>query len=187
VILVRIVLEVLRSGQPPALARPGSGGHLATGPLSKEVLRQRGSAGSQSGRARGADLWSAPLTKSCWMDIFLRAARVEKPMSPQEIRDLIEADIDGDWSRTNLHGVELKTRLLKTPTLCSYNNSWFDGKAPETPTNKLTIELWLVLEEDPTSCGYSIVFNPDKNMFGLSVDKTFIGYYGSFLDTFAAM
>jgi hypothetical protein len=80
----------------------------------------------------------------------LKAARVEKPMSPQEICDLIEAEIDGDWSRANLHGVDLKTRLLKTPMLCSYNNPWFDGKAPEISTNKRTLELWLVLEEDAT-------------------------------------
>jgi hypothetical protein len=105
-----------------------------------------------------------------------------KTMSPKKIRDVVEAEIDGDWSRADLHGVDLKARLLEVPTLHSYKNSWFDDKASETQANGRTLQLWLT--EHPS--GYSIVYDPEKNMFGLSVSDTFIGYYGS-LDTFAAM
>jgi hypothetical protein len=109
-------------------------------------------------------------------------------MSPAEVRKIVEKEIGGDWSRSNLHGVNLQRCLLKVPEIRTLKNSWFKPALPESADNRRTVALWLVLEEDPAGHGgYSIVFREAGRQFGLAHAETFIGYYGSFLDTLAAM
>ena len=54
------------------------------------------------------------------------------------------------------------------------------------------VRLWLVLEEVPEDrSGYKIVYGEEAGMFGLAVQGSdrdlFIGYFGSFLDTYRSM
>jgi hypothetical protein len=109
-------------------------------------------------------------------------------MTPESVRDIIDKEINGDWSVSNLHGVDLQECLLKRPLLRSFKNSWYDERLPEAASNARTIQLWLVLAEDPSAdTGYSIIYDPEKSLFGLSSDGVFIGYYGTFLQTLSAM
>ena len=103
-------------------------------------------------------------------------------MESGEILTLIELEIAGDWSHTNAHGVNLRTCLV-------------------TPEKKLyhlhpngTQELWLVLEEDPTTRGgYKIVYDDVRKEFGLATADIsdpidfYLGPYGSFFKTLDAM
>jgi hypothetical protein len=108
-------------------------------------------------------------------------------MNAQEVQNLIETEIDGDWSLTNLHGCDLK-RCLVFPTLHEFEDH---GSFP-VEARVETIRLWLVLEECPEDwSGYKIVYSDVHDMFGLAVDDkpmySFIGFYGTFLETYRAM
>jgi hypothetical protein len=108
-------------------------------------------------------------------------------MTAEDVRELVEREIAGDWSQTNLHGCDLR-RCLVPAKLLEYDdsNGPFDaGPAP-------VVWMWLVLEELPTDrSGYKIVFGETAGMFGLAVPgiprDVFLGYYGSFLETYRAM
>lgn len=104
-------------------------------------------------------------------------------MKTSEVSEIIEHEINGNWSLSNAHGVDLK-RCLVVPTKRVYEDSFNQGK---------TIELWLVLEEVPEDqSGYKIVFDVDTSMFGLAVkgfgnEDVFLGFHGSFLETLEGM
>lgn len=104
-------------------------------------------------------------------------------MNASEISEIIEREIDGKWSLSNAHGVDLK-RCLVAPVKQTYQDSFAEGA---------TLELWLVLEEVPEDkSGYKIVFDEQERMFGLAmsvVDQPdmFLGYYGTFLNTLEGM
>jgi hypothetical protein len=109
-------------------------------------------------------------------------------MNAEGVRALIESEVAGDWSLTNLHGCNLR-RCLVPPVVREYNDC---GSGRPLVEPYPIIRLWLVLEElpeDPT--GYKIVYGEETKMFGLAVPGTdrdvFIGYYGSFLDTYRSM
>jgi hypothetical protein len=78
-------------------------------------------------------------------------------MQTEDVRKLIEAEIGSDWARTNAYGIDLR-RCLVDPKKQVYDDSFQPGD---------TLELWLVLEEDPdehgvtkwflTKCGRSSV------------------------------
>jgi hypothetical protein len=75
------------------------------------------------------------------------------------------------------------------PELREYDNLGGGRPLVEPPP---VIHLWLVLEENPEDCsGYKIVYGEQVEMFGLAVASgsrdVFIGYYGSFLDTYRGM
>jgi hypothetical protein len=109
-------------------------------------------------------------------------------MSAEAIRKKIEGEVGGHWSRSNLHGVDLKRCLLREPVLAAYKNSFHDPGKPEGDRNKPVIQLWLVLEEDPVAKeGYAIVYDEAADRFGLATGGTFIGFYGNFIDTFEGM
>ena len=104
-------------------------------------------------------------------------------MDAAEISRLVEREIDGNWSRSNAHGVDLR-RCLVTPTKGIYEDCSGSG----------TIELWAVLEEVPEDqSGYKIVFDERTGSFGLATRNFpgrpdgLIGFYGSFLETLEAM
>lgn len=104
-------------------------------------------------------------------------------MKASEVSKLIEREINGDWSLSNAHGVNLR-RCLVIPTIQIYENSFRDGE---------TLELWLVLEETPgDESGYKIVFDEKSGAFGLATKgfrrrDVFLGFYGTFLDTLEGM
>ena len=104
-------------------------------------------------------------------------------MEAAEVSEIIEREIGGDWSLSNLHGVDLRRCLVK-PTKKVYKDSFREGEK---------VELWLVLEEVPEDhSGYKIVFDERRRLFGLATKgldgaDVLIGYYGSFVDTLEAM
>jgi hypothetical protein len=101
-------------------------------------------------------------------------------MTAEEVKAFVECEIAGQWSVTNDHLCDLRKCVIE-PVKRSYE------------TRVGIIELWLVLEEDPDECdGYKIVFDEEKHVFGLACPGIsgrdfFLGPYGSFLTTFAAM
>ena len=103
-------------------------------------------------------------------------------MNATEVTRLIESEIGEDWDRSNAHGVDLKVCLVP-PALCRFENCF-------NPVD--SIELWLVLEEDPQNKGgYMIVFDDSTREFGLAIHGTdqdvSLWSYGSFLDTLEGM
>jgi hypothetical protein len=104
-------------------------------------------------------------------------------MEAGEVSKIVESEINGNWSLSNAHGVDLKRCLVK-PQKQVYEDSFNPNE---------TIELWLVLEEIPEDkSGYKIVFDEKTGMFGLASEgfhelDVFIGFYGSFLNTLEGM
>jgi len=103
-------------------------------------------------------------------------------IQPEDISRLIEAEVAGNWDRSNAHGVDLRTSLV------SPQRKLFRCQTGETRG------LRLVLEENPKSRGgYKIVFDEVRGEFGLATaDVTnpvdfFLGIYGSFIESFDAM
>jgi hypothetical protein len=112
----------------------------------------------------------------------------EKPVPAAAIRKKIGDEIAGGWSRSNLHGIDLRRSLLREPVLTTYKNSWFDPVKPQDGQNTPLVHLWLVLEENPiTKKGYQIVYDQAADLFGLASGGIFISFYGNFIETFEAM
>jgi hypothetical protein len=108
-------------------------------------------------------------------------------MTSDEVHQLIEQEIAGDWTLTNHHVCDLRVCLVP-PILVTCENP-----QPGIPlTNSPLISLWLVLEEFPDEKdGYKIVYDDRRDMFGLAISGStrpvLIGYYGTFRETYAAM
>lgn len=98
-------------------------------------------------------------------------------MTPKEIAQLIEKEINGDWSISNLHGCDLKKCLIrpKRRTLNFHNG---------------IRDTWIVLEEDPINLDkFMIYFDEETNKFGLAERSESSKYYGfvcNSYDTFIA-
>lgn len=106
-------------------------------------------------------------------------------MTSAEVRAVVEAEIGGDWSQSNAHGVDLRACLVK-PRRVSCRNTFakLDGGRP--------LDLWIVLEETPGSKdGYLIVYDDRKCTFGLAdwdgEIPVFLGYHGTFAATLLGM
>ena len=103
-------------------------------------------------------------------------------MTSEDVKQLIDGEVAGDWDRENLHGCTLR-RCLVPPVKQSFSD----------PLTHDTVELWVVLEEDPeTRAGYKIVYDEASESFGLAHpgfdgNPSLIGFYGSFLDTYDGM
>jgi|SRR6516162_8965759 hypothetical protein len=103
-------------------------------------------------------------------------------MSPDQVSKLIADEIGADWGRSNLHGVDLRASLL-APERRLFSNG----------QDKSAREMWLVLEEKPRDgSGYKIVFDKAERKFGLAMpgrdgQDVFLGFYGTFLETFNGM
>jgi hypothetical protein len=99
------------------------------------------------------------------------------------IKDLIQSDIKGDFTISNLHGVDLNKCLVE-PYLEICEDSFHEGQ---------TIELYVVLKEHPESDdGYQIAYDPIEQMFGLTIRgrgdrRVFLGFDGSFLESLKGM
>jgi hypothetical protein len=106
-------------------------------------------------------------------------------MTAAKVRQIVEREIGGDWSRTNAHGCDFK-RCLVEPHLAEFEDCGHPGASE-------MLKLWVVLEEDPDTCrGYQIVFEEDSGKFGLACPglngPVYLGpYAGGFLGTFDAM
>lgn len=106
-------------------------------------------------------------------------------MTPTEVQAIVAAEIGGDWSQSNIHGVDLRSCLVQPrQTACRNTFPRLDGGRP--------LQLWIVLEERPrTRQGYLIVFDERHGRFGLADWKddtpVLLGFHGSFLNTLRGM
>jgi hypothetical protein len=105
-------------------------------------------------------------------------------MEASQVSQIVADEINGDWSVSNAHGIDLK-RCLVVPARHDY---------ADPITEDQSVSLWLVLEEVPEDqSGYKIVFDEATLQFGLAIGDTernrdvFLGYYGTFLETLASM
>jgi len=104
-------------------------------------------------------------------------------MTSEEVKALVVGEIGDQWSRANLHGCDLR-RCLVEPVQVVYTEVGAEGRQ---------LPLWVVMVEDPKDIwGYEIVFDEQRRSFGLAFPgkagkPMFLGYFGSFLETFDAM
>ncbi len=110
-------------------------------------------------------------------------------MTPEALSKIIEAEISGDWTLSNAHDVDLEKCLIPPERRVFADSMGEDADM---------VTLWVVLQEDPEhNSGYMIVYGEAEKMFGLAtilIDEsgggktpTFLGYYGSFLETLDGM
>ena len=77
-------------------------------------------------------------------------------MTRKEISQLIEKEMNGDWSITNWHNCDLKKCLVRPKRR---NLNFF---------NEIK-EVWIVLEENPETLeGYKVFFDETTKRFGLT-------------------
>jgi hypothetical protein len=113
------------------------------------------------------------------------ASRVEATMTSAEVQAIVKAEIGGDWSQSNAHGVDLRKCLVQ-PRKVACRNTF-----PKLHGGK-PLELWIVLEETPgRRDGYLIVFDETQRVFGLAdwdgETPVFLGFHGTFLNTLEGM
>jgi len=106
-------------------------------------------------------------------------------VTPTQVRAIVEAEIDGDWSQSNWHHVDLRKCVIHPrEVVCRNTFPRLNGGKP--------LRLWIVLEECPgTKDGYVIVFDEQQHVFGLANwdgdTPVFIGHYGTFMNTLQGM
>jgi len=105
-----------------------------------------------------------------------------KKMTSQEVKDIINNELEGQSNLTNAHGVNLKECLIE-PIKESYLSSVDES---------ITLKLWTVLEESADRSGYKITFDETDGTFGLGImtnknELMDIGTYGTFLETLKGM
>ena len=103
-------------------------------------------------------------------------------MTRQEVKNIINKELEGQSDLTNAHGINLNDCLI-APIKESYLSSVEES---------ITLELWTVLEETTDRSGYKITFDETDCTFGLGImtDKNElmdIGTYGTFIDTLKGM
>ena len=101
-----------------------------------------------------------------------------------KIKELVSHEIKGNYSISNLHGVDL-TKCLVEPYCQTFEKSFKAGELDD---------LFVVLREYPqTNEGYLIVYNPSEKLFrlGLQSEKgnypLLLGYYDTFLEALQGM
>jgi hypothetical protein len=99
------------------------------------------------------------------------------------IKKRILEELKDQGNISNFHGVDL-TKSLVEPYRETFEVAFEEGE---------TIELYVVLKERPNSNeGYHIACDPETWQFALTIGgnenrRIFLGFYGSFLDTFRGM
>ena len=93
-------------------------------------------------------------------------------MKPKEISQIIEKEVNGDWTISNLHGCDLKRCLVRPKRRKLY----FGNEIKE---------YWIVLEELPeTLHGFKIYFDERTKKFGLAGHSEPFGYVCNSHDIF---
>jgi hypothetical protein len=100
-------------------------------------------------------------------------------MTPKEITQMIESEINGDWSISNWHGCDLKKCLVRP-------------KKRKIRFGDEIKEVWIVLEENPEMFSESKVFYDDETKeFGPAFDAEPFGFacnsHDSFIEAFKSM
>ncbi len=111
-------------------------------------------------------------------------------MSPEEIKKIVETEIEGLEETPNFHGINLKKCLVQPYKVTAREPTVKDGNFK----NQLE-KVWIVLEENPGEpIGYKIYYDESCAEFGLMTNglkdnqyPVILGIYGSFLDTLKAM
>ena len=104
-------------------------------------------------------------------------------MNAQQVKQIVEAEIRGEWTRTNLHHVNLRVSLLETPEMVTAIAA---GSEQE-------VQVWLVLVECPGDTNtYGVAYSEQDSAFGLiqfaeGYEPCLLGIYGGFWETFDAM
>jgi hypothetical protein len=106
-------------------------------------------------------------------------------MNAQDITAIIASEIDGNWTLTNDHGVDLRTCLV-VPRKVACRNTF-----PQSNSGDPML-MWIVLEECPSHRdGYLILFDEARRQFGLGIwDEdvpVFLGFHGTFVDALWGM
>jgi hypothetical protein len=95
-------------------------------------------------------------------------------MMPKEISQIIEKEINSDWSTTNLHNCDLRKCLVRPRK----RKLEYSGGVKE---------FWIVLEENPETLeGYKIFFDEEINKFRPADHSEPFGYVCNSRDTFLA-
>jgi hypothetical protein len=102
-------------------------------------------------------------------------------MTPQELKTLIRSEIQRRHNAPIIDELELD-RCLVEPR---------KRKSRKVGSGGRSIELWIVLEEDPRNHrGYMIVYDEMRDAFGLAMETArgffYLREYGSFLDALRA-
>jgi hypothetical protein len=116
-------------------------------------------------------------------------------MLADDVWKKVEAEIAGNWERSNAHGVDLRKCVVRPPVSNEYQESFVLSHKIDAQGRKVVDRwgerprnLWLVLEEHPgTKSGYAIVYREETDVFGLALAGAVVGYYGTFLETLEAM
>ena len=110
-------------------------------------------------------------------------------MDASSLESLIDRELSSATALDNWHGITLESiakHRTTPPVFARFENAGGPDGPPE-------IDAWIVLDECPDSDaqGYLIAYYPAASMFGLALKNdplpTFIGCYGSFVETVDAM
>jgi hypothetical protein len=95
-------------------------------------------------------------------------------MTPKDISKLIEKEVNGNWSISNLHHCDLEKCLVRPKRRkLSYSGG--------------VKEFWIVLEENPETLeGYKVFFDEENQKFGIAGHSEPFGYVCNFHDSFLA-
>ncbi len=97
-------------------------------------------------------------------------------MTPKEITQIIEKEINGDWSISNHHYCDLKKCLVRP-------------KKRKLQFGSELKDAWIVLEENlETLEGFKVFFDEETKKFGLAMhsQSSSFSYACNFHDTFIA-
>jgi hypothetical protein len=102
-------------------------------------------------------------------------------MMPKQVENIVLDAIADKWSKTNLHGVNLRNSVVRPERIIALD------------ANEKEKTVWLVLLEVPeTRLGYGIGYDEESGQFGLlqftkEYEPFIIGLYGGFFAPFEAM
>jgi len=110
-------------------------------------------------------------------------------MDARDVRKLVVDRIGGRWDETNSHYVDLRSSLVTPSRTKMILRLVRQGEVKDS-----TVDVWVVLQELPAGDGYIMVYDDDRDQFGLASagfpdDRypVICGCYGDFWTTFKAM
>ena len=110
-------------------------------------------------------------------------------MNARDVRALVVDQIADRWEETNSHNVDLRSALVPPSRTKMILRLVRNGKIKDS-----TVDVWIVLKELPDGDGYIIIYDDDRDQFGLASNgfpddrhPVVCGYYGDFWSTFKGM